>query len=425
MWIELLLIVALVALNGFLAGAEIAVVAVGAARVAELAKEHARGRSLAALRRDPERFLATVQIGITTVSAAAAAFGGATIAARLAGVLESFGLSHELATDGALVAVVAAISYLSLVAGELVPKSIALKWAERYAMLAAPVLDALGRVAGPLVRVLTASSNLVLRWIGDSTSFVESQISRDELLSVLERAAGSGEVSTHATEIATRAIELDDLHAAAVMTPRVAVAGIDRAATRAQIVALLERTDEERFPVLREQEDVVGYVTTRDLGRLLATLEPFDLATIVRPVHVVPGTASALDLLATLQRRRMPIAVVVDQAGGFDGIVDVDDLAEEVVGALVDGVEAGVPGGSVVVPASQRVHVVNRRCGTALPQSRRWSTLGGLVLTKFGSIPSAGATITLDDGTTIEVLEATARRVTRVRITPAARAGAG
>jgi putative hemolysin len=419
MWTELLIILTLVLLNGLFAGAEIAVIALRSTRVDELANEHAAGRHLAALRRDPERFLATVQIGITTVGATAAAFGGATFAEHLAQRLEYVGVAPETAENVALATVVTAVSYLSLVLGELVPKSLGLKWAERYALLCARPLDWLARACGPLVWLLTASSNLVLRAFGDQTSFAESQISRDELLAALEKATNHGEVSTHAGRIAAQALELDDLHVGAVMVPRGAVVGVPLTASRDDIARILATTDEDRFPVLRGHEDVVGYVTTRDLARLLTGSLP-DLASAMRPIHTAPERASALDLLVELQRRRVPIAVVVDESGSFEGIVDVDDLAEEIVGSLAtDAHRALAPTeGGTIVPAALRVHLANRWLRLSLPTSKQWSTIGGLFLAQMGAIPTAGERITLQDGTELEVVETSARRLLRVRIKP-------
>ena len=204
--VELGIVLALVLANGLFAGAEIAIIAVRATRLEELAEESRAGALLARLRNDPERFLATVQIGITVVSATAAAFGGATLAERLADALEPLGIPHDTGEQIALAAVVVLVSYLSLVLGELVPKSLALKWSERYALLAARPLSLLAKLSSPVVKLLTASSNVILRAFGDRTSFAESQISRDEVIAVLDQASGSGEVSPRAAYWATGAL---------------------------------------------------------------------------------------------------------------------------------------------------------------------------------------------------------------------------
>ncbi len=418
--VEILVILALTLTGGVLAGAEIAVIAVRTTRLDELARRGRSGAALTRLRGEPDRFLATVQIGITVVGATAAAFGGATIAERVSPSLEALGLSRSTAETAGVAAVVLLVSYLSLVLGELVPKSLALKWSERYATLVARPLLALSRLSAPLVWLLTSSSNLVLRLFGDRTWFGETGVTRDELLTVLARAAKSGELSPRAREIAARAVELDELHAGAVMVPRAAVVAVDAEATPEELTAFLETTDEERFPV-RRGNAIVGFVATRDIARLCAG-RASDLAAIVRPVLFVPEVARALDLLERLQAERVPIAVVVDESGAFEGIVDIDDLAEEVVGSLLVGEPMDdprvvhEPSGAFVVAAATRVHVVNRALDVDLPTSPRWSTVGGLVLSELGALPEPGATVTLEDGTELEVVEASARRVHRVRI---------
>jgi putative hemolysin len=422
--IEILVVVGLVLANGLFAGAEIAVIAVRATRLAELATQSRAGARLARLREDPERFLATVQIGITVVSATAAAFGGATLAEDLAILLERAGIARPTGDRIALATVVVLVSYLSLVLGELVPKSLALKWSERYALLAARPLVLLGRISAPFVKLLTASSNVILRVFGDRTSFTEAEISRDEVLAVIDRAADAGEVSKRAGDMATRALELEHLHVGSVMIPRAAVATIDLGLTNDELAVILDRTDEERFPVRHGADDVLGYVTARDLARLLAGRVDGGLARIVRPLHVVPESARALDVLEQLQSKRIAIALVVDESGGIEGIVDIDDLAEEVVGSLLVGESrddasfTADDDGSYVLPASARVHVVNRKLDLDLPTSQRWSTLGGLLVTRLGAVPTVGACAVLDDGTRLEVVETSVRRVLRVRLWP-------
>lgn len=420
--VEIAFVVVLIVINGAFAGAEIATISVRAARMRELAATGRAGRALHRLRANPERFLATVQVGITVVSATAAAFGGATLAERAAPLLVQLGVSEHTAENIALAGVVVVVSYLSLVIGELVPKSLALKWPERYALLAAQPLSLLARISAPVVWLLTASSNVVLRLFGDRTSFTESRISRDELLHLVDEAGEAGEVHPRASDIASRAIELGTLRVSAVMIPRSAMRPMPVDATHEQLAALVEQIDEERFVVTRGPDDIVGYVTGRDVARALAAKDGKGLSSMVRSVHVVPETALALDVLEVLQSKRTPIALVVDESGAVDGIVDIDDLAEEVVGTLVAGAPHDeVPSmresdGAIVVPASVRVHVVNRALELELPTSPRWSTLGGLVLAKLGAMPGVGASITLDDGTVIEVVETGARRIQRVRI---------
>jgi putative hemolysin len=423
--IELGLLVVLALANGVFAGAEIAIVSVRASRLRELLAGRSRSaEALHALRVQPERFLATVQIGITLIGASAAAFGGATLASELTGPLVALGVSEGSAREVALVGVVLLVSYLSLVLGELVPKSLALKWSERYALVVARPLQLLSRLAAPLVWLLTSSSNLVLRLFGDRTNFSESRISRVELLDLVEQAADAGEVHPLSGDIAERAIELDSLHVSALMVPREAVRMLPEDADMDELVACLDHAEEAHFPVTRGDDDeVIGYVTMRDLARLVARRVEGGLTAAVHAIHAVPENAMAVAVLETLQTRREPIALVVDESGATAGLVEMDDLVEEVIGTVV-GAPAEIErcaDGSAVVPASTKVHVANRSLGLALPMSPRWSTLNGLLTAELGVLaPPPGTRHALRDGTVIEVLESSPRRVQRVRVRPPA-----
>jgi putative hemolysin len=420
--IEIAFVLGLIVLGGAFAGAEIAIVSVRASRLRELADASHRGRALHDLRANPERFLATVQVGITVIGATAAAFGGATLAAEASPFIARLGLSEDTAENIALGMVVVFVSYLSLVLGELVPKSLALKWPERYALASSPIIHVLARISAPVVWFLTASSNAVLRFFGDRTSFSESRISRDELLHLVDEAGEAGEVHPRASDIASRAIELGSLRVSAVMIPRGGVRFIALDAHREELIALIDEREEDRFVVARGPEDIVGYVTARDIAQMFA--KGVDgLTSKIRPVHIVPETALALDVLDILQSRRIPIAIVVDESGSIEGTVDIDDLADEVVGALVAGSPETIEyvreaDGALLISASARVHVVNRLLDLDLPQSPRWSTLGGLVLHEFGAMPPAGTSVVLADGTSLDVVEVSSRRIQRLRIHP-------
>lgn len=416
--LELLVILGLTLLNGVFSAAEIAIVALRATRVRELAARGASGAHLARLRADPERFLATVQIAITVIGASAGAFGGATWAVDTATFLSLLGVPAEWATDLALVAVVGLVSFATLVLGELVPKSLALKWSEPYALFVARPLDLLGRLAAPLVWLLTASSNALLRLFGDHTTFVESEISREELLAVLDRASDVGEVSSHAAGIASRAIALDTLHVRAVMTPRAALAPVDPEATHDELWQLLSETEEERFLVGKTPESLLGFVTTRDLARHLAAPSG-PLGARARPLKSVHQNRLTLPVLEDLQQGRVPMAVVIDDEGGLEGVVDVDELAEEIVGALVGADEAGVVrerAGTVSVPGTMRIHRANHLLDLDLPTSPRWSTLGGLVLARLGRTAAVGDVVQGSPRHALEVVAIEGERVRQVRI---------
>ncbi len=424
---ELAVILLLVLTNGIFSGAEIALLSVRKTRLQELIDEGSHSaRAVLALRDNPERFLATVQIGITVVGATAAAFGGASIAQRLAGVLVGLGVSADTAEELALALVVGLVSYLSLVVGELVPKSLALRYSERYALFISRPLRALSRVMRPVVWLLTFSSNLVLRFFGDKTSFTESRLSADELQQLVEEAARSGSVDPRTGDIASRAFEMAGLTAADVMVPRARVVALRRHAPPEEIQRVLLEEGHSRMPVYEGTPDhIVGYVIAKDLLGVALEKPLILLEDVMRPAFYVPETTRALDLLRKMQERRTPMAIVVDEQGGMSGLVTMEDLLEELVGEIFSEHEVPPesfrrePDGTILLEAEANIRDINRAVGLELPEGDTFSTVGGLCLSLAGDIPAPKTRLTLPDGTVLEVVEASPRRVKRVRLHPA------
>lgn len=375
-----------------------------------------------ALREEPERFLATVQVGITVVGATAAAFSGASLATRLTPVVERVpGIGHA-AEDVALAIVIAFVSYLSLVFGELVPKSVALRASEAYALLIARPLLGLAWMARPLIWFLTRSSNVVLKPFGDSTSFAESRLSPDELQQLVEEAAKTGSLDEGTSEIASRALDFGGLTAGDVMIPRNQVNGIPRDAPPAEVRRILLEDGHSRMPVYEGTLDnIVGYVTARDVLAVAWQGDLVVLEDILRPPLFVPTTSPAIRVLKELQRRHMRIAFVVDEHGGLAGLVTLEDLVEELVGDLFsehekpdDSVKKEADG-SAVVRGGVPIRDVNRLLELDLPEGDTWSTVAGLVVSLGGGIPARGASVRSGD-VVLEVLDATPRAVRLVRL---------
>ncbi|GMU62532.1 MAG: hemolysin [Myxococcaceae bacterium] len=425
---ELSILFALMLVNGVLAGAEIAIIAVRTTRLNDLvAAGSGAARAVQALREQPERFLATVQIGITVVSATAGAFGGATLAEDLTPVLARVDVLAPWAEQLALASVVTLLSYFSLVLGELVPKSLALKAAEPYALFLGRPLLWLSNLARPLVWLLTASSNVLLSPFKDRTSFIEARLSPDELSQLVEEATRVGSLNPRAGEIASRALKLPELVAADVMVPRPKVVALRRGATREELRRLLLERTHSRFPVVEGDVDhVVGYVSVKNV-LAMAWEEPlFVLEDLMRPAFFVPETKSVVDLLTEMRTRRVPFGVVVDERGGMAGIVTLEDVLEELVGEIFSEHVVDVPeffhkerDGSVTVLGSVAVRDVNRELGLALPEDGQWTTVAGLCLSLAQRIPARGERLTTKDGVTLEVVDASARSVRAVRIRPA------
>jgi putative hemolysin len=419
---ELLILLALVLANGLFAGAEIAVLTVSKARVQQRAQEGHRGAlAVQALRDRPERFLATVQIGITVISAAAAAFGGASIARDLAPLLE--GLVGTAADEVAFALVVGGVSFLSLVLGELVPKSLALRYSDSYSFLIGRPLLRLASLARPIVWLLAACSNAVLKLFGDRTSFTESRTSREELRSLVHEAAQSGSVDRPSSEIATRALELADITVAEVMVRRDKIVAIPRDASSEEVQRVLLEEGHSRMPVHAGEIDrVIGYVVARDVLALAWERDLIAVEDIIRPLLYVPLTARVGPTLREMQAKRIQIAIVIDEHGGTAGLVTIEDLVEELVGDIFG--EHDLPDesvhveadGTALVPGWVPTRKVNRTLHTTLPIARDSMTIAGLCMALALAVPSIGTKLTAPDGTVLEVVDASPRRVRIVRV---------
>jgi putative hemolysin len=419
---ELLILLALVIVNGLFSGAEIAVLTATKGIVQQRVVLRDRGAvAVHALREQPERFLATVQIGITVVGAAAAAFGGASIARDLSPRLE--GVFGENAHEISMVIVVASVSFLSLVLGELVPKSLALRYSNKYAFLIGRPLLGLSRIMRPLVWFLTTCSNVVLKLFGDKTSFTEARMSRDELRELVEEAAKTGSVDPKSSEIAARALEFGDVMVAEVMVRRDRIAAIPRDAKPEEVQRVLLEEGHSRMPIFeREIDRVVGYVVARDVLALAWEQNLIALDDIMRPLIYVPLSARIGAVLREMQAKRIQIAIVVDEHGGTAGLVTIEDLVEELVGDIFgenDLPEQTLrmePDGSALVPGWVPTRKVNRMLHTTLPIARESTTIAGLCMALALTVPPVGSKLATPDGTTLEIVEASPRRVRMVRV---------
>jgi putative hemolysin len=423
---EIAVIFALVLINGALSGAEIAVVSVRRTRLQQLLDEGRLGaQALTSLRALPEVFLATVQVGITLVGTTAAAIGGSNIARDLAGLLEHLPWVGSRADTIALVFVVLSISYLSLVLGELVPKSLALRFNETYALLMARPLLALAWLARPVVWFLTASSNVVLRPFADRTNFMEARISKEELQQMVEEAGETGALHEHASEIASRALEFDRLQLKEAMIPRNRVDALPIQATPEQVRRFLLEERRSRVPVYEGSLDnVIGYVSAKDIVALAWEGKLFVLQDLLRPVKVFPETVQAIEVLRYMRREHQRLAIAVDEHGMVSGMVTFEDLMEEIVGDVFSEHETEpqqivkAADGSATVRGDVAIREINRELGIELEAPPDVTTLAGLCMKLAGGIPNRGARLAANDGVVLVVLDATLRAVRQVKVIP-------
>jgi putative hemolysin len=329
------------------------------------------------------------------------------------------------ADDVALAIVVVLVSFLSLVLGELVPKSLALRRGEGYALLMAKPLAALSRVAKPIVWLLTATSNLVLRPFSDRTNFTESRISKEELEQIVDEAAKTGAIHEHASELASRALDFDRLVLRDVMLPRARVDALPITATMDQIRRFLLEERRSRIPVYGQTlDDVLGYVSAKDIVSLAWDGGPVVLTDLLRSVKFFPETVPAIEVLRFMQRERQRIAVAVDEHGVVSGMVTFEDMVAELIGDIFSEHDDELPplsrepDGSAIARGDTPIRDVNRELGTALDEPAGAGTMAGLCSALAGGIPNRNARLAAGDGSVLVVLEASSRAVKRVRVIP-------
>jgi putative hemolysin len=262
----------------------------------------------------------------------------------------------------------------------------------------------------------------VLRLFDDKTTFSEARLSKEELQQLVDEAATAGALDPRTGEIAYRALDFGDVRVAAVMVPRPDMITLSVDASEAEIRKLITTQAHARIPVRGgAAEDVVGYVTIRDVIALVIDGEDRTLVDVLREAHFVPETRLAVDVLRDMQRTRDHLALVVDESGAVTGLVTLEDLVEELVGEIFAEHELPLermrhePDGSIVVRGRVPVHEINRELGTSLPEGRAFTTMAGLATSLAGAIPAPGAKLHVD-GVTVEVLEASDRRVLALRL---------
>jgi putative hemolysin len=422
--IDLLILMLLVLAGGVLAGAEMALVTARRGRLEQQAEAGShRARAALRLRRHPEHFLASIQVGITLLGAIAAAFGGASLAGQLENVLHDAGFG-DAAENVAFVAVVGGITYLSVVFGELVPKSLALRFADNYAVFIARPMVVLGWIVRPIAWLLTASSNAVLRLFGDRTNFVEGRLSREDLEHLVEEASTQGGIDASTGRLMSRAIEFSQLRVQDIMVPRRFVVSVPHDAGAGELRRAMLDQGHRRVPVHEESVDrIVGYVLREDVLACLWNGEPIAIGTLRREPYFVPGVMPAERALRELQARQLHLAVVVDEHGVTAGLITLEDLIEELVGEIFHEDDAQTKPIQREGPRTWKLQGgvalrdVWRELQIELPERGEGRTIAGLMVAAAGDrVPTAGERLPLAPGVIGEVVEASARRVRVVRL---------
>jgi len=424
LWLQFAIILVLILLNGFFALAEMAVVS---ARRVRLQRAMELGRAGAAtallLKRDPGRFLSTVQIGITVIAVLASVFGGAAFADRITAMLAPY-ISHAEEASFALVVIV--ISYLTLILGELVPKRVALRRPEAIARRLAPILAGMTKLVAPIAWFLSLSSNLVLRFV-PVRAVEAAPVTEEEIGIMLREAQATGHVHAGETAIVQMALRLGDRRVGAVMTPRTQVEWLDIADTEEENWRKIRDSDYSRFPVFDGGlSQVAGIIQVKDMLTAEMNWQSFDLKSLLRPPLFIPETATALRALEVFRKSGEAMLLVVDEFGDFQGVVTLNDILQALVGDIAEPGEPASPSvqkrddGSFVVDGMTPLDTVRDLTGLATIEDlvgADFHTLGGFIMARMHRIPTIGNHVTLD-GYRFEVLGMDGRRVDRVLIVP-------
>jgi putative hemolysin len=426
MLLEVLVICLMVVLNGFFACSEFAIVSVRKSRIAQLVAEgDERARIIEALQQDPHRLLALVQVGVTVTGATASTIGGIIAVNYLRPWLQGVDIPfiHHAAEPVAVTGMVIIISYLLLILGELVPKTIGLQYADIISLRIARPIDVMSRVGSVVVGLLTVSSKAVMKLLhisGDREVF----ITREEVQHMVAEGRESGVFSETENEYIRNVFEFTHTCVREVMVPRTRIVGLDRAASREEVVAVILENMYSRYPVYQDTiEDIVGVVHGKDLlGRLVAG-EPFDLAAIMNQPVFVPESKKVNNLLKEMQRSHNQMALVVDEYGGLNGLVTSEDLIEELLGEIRDEHDAGEPSviqrltdGSLLVDGFLSVYDLGETIEIKPDDDVPYDTVAGLILHVLGRFPLKGETIDWH-GYRFMCDEVTRTAILKVRIT--------
>ena len=423
---EILLLIALTFLEGFFVAGEIALVSIRRSRVDQLVDENKPGaKRVRSLLDEPGRFLAVCQLGLTVIGFLASAFAAVSLSHELAGFLASLGMGASTADTLALIVVTVVLALFTIVFAELVPKTLALAYAERVALALAVPLDVLGRILSPLVALLTGVTRAITKPFGANVN-AEAQITAQELRLIVERGGEQGILEAEEEQMINAVIELGDRRLHQVMVPRVDIIGLRADATFDVAIDLIIEGGHSRVPVYETSvDDVVGILYAKDLLPFLKSdaTDRTGLRSLLRTPVFVPESMTIDDLLHEFQRRKVHMAIVLDEYGGTAGLVTIEDLLEEIVGEIQDEYDVEEP---LVENIGEHLARVDGRASIEdlldiwdlkieLEDQDEYDTVGGLVYHRIGGIPQVGDEVRMD-GLHLTVESTDGRRVSKVLV---------
>lgn len=423
-WSDVAIIIFLVLLNGVFAMSELAIVSSRDSRLQTAEKRGSRGAAIARkLAADPGRFLSTVQVGITLIGIVAGAYSGASLGGPVGERLAAWtGLDAGTAQSVGFMIVIALTTYASLIAGELVPKQFALREPERVATVVAPFMFYLSRIAAPLVWLLDTSSSVVFRLLGLNRES-EDRVTAEELHLIVAEASKSGVIEENERAIISGVVRLADRPVREVMTPRKDVDWVDLSLDPVAIRAKLLETPHSRLPVARGSvDDIVGIVQARDIASAFFKGEAWDLERLMRPVKMIHDQMDAMDALEGLRAAEVPMLLVHDEYGHFEGLVTPADMLSAIAGEFASDMDIGSEpfvtereDGSFLIAGSMPADQMAERLGIDLDDDRDYATAAGHVLAMLKHLPAEGESF-IDSGWRFEVVDLDGRKIDKLLV---------
>jgi putative hemolysin len=423
MWLDIVLIIIFIFINGVFAAAEIAVVTLRRIRIKQLINEGKKNAAiLNRLREEPDKFLATIQIGMTLTVALASTIGGAVAAEVLKPILKNIPISFiSLSSDAISIGIVAAIiTYFTIIFGELIPKSIALSYPETVGLKISPLIHRFSKLATVFVQILTVSTNILLKPFGKKAFRQRGYISEEEIKLLVEEGKERGIFEAEERELIHSVFEFTDMSAKEVMVPPPQMVTIRLSMTIEDIKNTILEEQFSRYPVIgKDINDIRGILYVKDFQNALAK-GVVDIRKIIKPPFFIPETMKISKLLREMQRKRIHMALVIDEYGGVSGLVTMEDLLEEIVGEIRDEYDTESPviklsDGTFFVDASISIRDLKEDYKIEIPESTEYETLGGFLLTSLQRIPKIGDVVEID-AKRITVSEMVGQRIAKVKL---------
>jgi len=424
MWLEILLISIFILINGFFAASEIAVVTSRKSRIKQLMEEGSKNAIvLNKLKETPDRFLATIQIGVTLAGAIASAVGGAAAVKVIKPLLKDVPIpiisaSSEVISIGIVVVIIA---YFSLIFGELIPKSLALSNPEKLGLITAPIIDKFSKIATVFVRILTMSTNIILKPFGKKAFTQREYISEEEVKLLLEEGREQGVFESEEKKLIHSVFEFTDTFVKEVMipSPQMVTIGINKPVD--EVKSIISEEKFSRYPVIgKDINDIRGFLYAKDFFNILSSTGKVDIRKITKPPIYTPETMKISILLREMQKKRVHMAIAIDEYGAVSGLVTLEDLIEEIVGEIRDEYDTESPviqlgDGSMIIDASISIRDLGEDYSIDIPESPEYETLGGFIVTFLQKIPQTGDTVEIEDKR-LKIIEMVGQRIAKVKL---------